>query len=352
MSRPHPARSPRICLAVLALLAALWPTAALAHPLAPSLLQLDVRADQTVTMTWRTPMSRLVGTSLEPDLPAACRLVAPAATALLDDATALERRATYDCAPAGLLGQRVGVRDLHAAGTSAIVRLTWPDGHVVQSLLHAAAPTLTVPARQSTAAVAVAYGRLGLHHLLTGLDHVAFVLGLLLLVRGRRLVWAITAFTLGHSVTLALATLGLVQLSPPLVEIAIAASIVLVGLEAARAASAAPPGPIARHPAVLCAAFGLLHGLGFAGALAETGLPTAAIPLALFAFNLGIEAGQLAVVAAALSLLALAGAAARRARPGPPVNATAAAALATLVGTAGAYWCIDRLLRLAGLLHS
>ncbi len=206
-----------------------------------------------------------------------------------------------------------------------------------------------VPAAQSALEVAADYLRLGVHHLLTGLDHVAFILGLLLLVSGRRrLLVAITAFTLGHSLTLGLAALGLVHLPQPLVEISIAATIIALGVEAVRAAGAAGPGPIARHPAVLCAGFGLVHGLGFAGALAETGLPQGAIVPALLAFNAGIELGQLAIVAVVALLVALA----RRTTGAARFGIAPRLALATLVGSAGSFWLLQRALTLAGLLST
>lgn len=341
----------RAALASLALGLVLAPPAS-AHPLAPSLLRLELSADQTVAMTWRTPTSRLVGSSQQPILPASCRLLGPATDALISDGNALERRATYDCAPAGLVGQRVSVSDLAASGSDSIVHITLPDGRQVQRLLHASAPSLTVPAAQGPLDVAADYLRLGVHHLLTGLDHVAFILGLLLIVRGRRrLVAAITAFTLGHSLTLAIAALGLVHLPQSVVELGIAASIVALGVEAVRSAGAAGPGAIARHPATLCAGFGLLHGLGFAGALAETGLPEGAIAPALFAFNVGIELAQLAIVAAAGVLLALARAAGRVSGVGS-VGTTPRLALATLVGSAGAFWLLERALLLAVLLSA
>lgn len=320
-----------------------------AHPLAPSLLRLEVRADQTVAMTWRTPTSRLVGSSQQPLLPPSCRPLGPVTDTLVSDGNAIERRAIYDCAPTGLVGQRVGVSGLAASGTDSIVHITLSDGRQVQRLLHASAPSLSVPAAQSALEVALDYLRLGLHHLFTGLDHVAFILGLLLLVRGRRrLLTAITAFTLGHSLTLALAALGLVHLPQSLVEICIAASIVALGVEALQSAGAASPGPIARHPAVLCVAFGLVHGLGFAGALAETGLPQGAIAPALLAFNVGIELGQLGIVA----VVALLGALARAYSGAAGLGLAPRLALATLVGSAGAFWLLQRALVLAGVLSA
>ncbi|MCB9730298.1 MAG: HupE/UreJ family protein [Deltaproteobacteria bacterium] len=317
---------------------------AAAHPLAPSLLRLDADGGGAVQLTWRTPAARVAGSALAPELPADCQPLGPATEALVDGGAAIERRATLHCGAAGLVGQRVAVSGLDASATDVLLSITLRDGREIQSLLHAGDPSFVVPSRQGALEVVGAYLRLGVEHLLTGLDHLAFLLGLLLLVPRRRLLAAVTAFTLGHSLTLALATLGLVRVWPPLVELGIAASIVALALDAVRATTSARPPWLARHPGALCAAFGLLHGLGFAGALAETGLPDHAIPLALLAFNCGIELGQLAVLGLALGAASLVSLAASRA-------ALPQAALrllsATVVGAAGAFWLLERALLLS-----
>src|SRR5262249_43100003 len=154
--------------------------------------------------------------------------------------------------------------------------------------------------RTSAGAVLSGYVRLGITHILLGADHLLFVLGLLLLVPSLgMLVRTITAFTLAHSVTLGLAVLGLIAVPAAPVEALIAASIVLVALELVRDPGAAPTLG-RRAPWAIALGFGLLHGLGFAGALADVGLPADRIPLALLGFNAGVEVGQLAFVAAML----------------------------------------------------
>jgi hypothetical protein len=203
-------------------------------------------------------------------------------------------------------------------------------------VLTASRPAFRVPARESAAAVAGAYLRLGVEHLVSGLDHVLFVLGLVALLRGgRRLVLAITAFTLGHSATLAAASLGLVRVPSAPVEAAIAGSLVAVALALARPDAGAGSG-LARRPAALPFTFGLLHGLGFAGALASAGLPGHALPLALLSFNLGIEAGQLALVALALPALAL------LRRTPLPRSAFVCELPATALGALGMYLVFER----------
>jgi hypothetical protein len=162
------------------------------------------------------------------------------------------------------------------------------------------------------------------------------VFGLLLWVHGRRrLVATITAFTVGHSVTLSLAVLGVVAFSARWVEVAIAFSLLVLAAELARPASPAPS-PLGRRPWMLALCFGLLHGFGFAGALAEAGLPIGEIPLALFAFNAGIEAGQLAFVAGVVLLRPMV----ERLAVGSPAWLPRAPVYA--MGSLAAYWCFER----------
>jgi len=271
-----------------------------AHALEPSLLELREHPGGRVEVTWTTPAQRLPGIVVRPRPPAGCRDVG--APAVDESADRLVARWTIDCGPAGLVGRDVGVDGLAAARTDALVRIVLADGRLVQGVVSADASALDVPARPVRGAVVRDYVRLGVHHILSGWDHLLFVIGLLLLVGGgRRLLATITAFTLGHSVTLSLAVLGVVHVAPRPVEVAIAASVYLLAIELARGGDG-ERSLLARRPWLMAAAFGLLHGLGFAGALAEIGLPQADIPLALASFNGGIELGQLAVVVAALAV--------------------------------------------------
>jgi hydrogenase/urease accessory protein HupE len=274
------------------------------HRLAPSLLELHEQGDGLVAVRWKTPLQRPVGSEIEPVLPAHCKSRGdPTAT---PDATSLTLRWSVRCGERGLVGSEVGVRGLETSGTNALVRISLADGRSVRVVLHADSPTLSVPERQGRGEVALDYAGLGVDHILTGLDHLLFVLGLVLLVRGRRLlIYTITSFTLGHSVTLSLAALGFVRFPQAPIEVVIAATIAILAAELARGAQAEPT-PMRRFPWVMAFGFGLLHGLGFAGALAEIGLPDGEIPLALLSFNLGIEAGQLVFVAAVLAVRALA----------------------------------------------
>jgi hydrogenase/urease accessory protein HupE len=219
-----------------------------------------------------------------------------------------------------------------------LLRLVLADGRAIRHVLTAEQPSFVVPAREGALDVLASYGRLGVEHILTGYDHLLFVLGLVLLVGGgRRLLETVTAFTLGHSVTLALAVLGLVRVPQPPIEAGIAFSIYVLAVELAPRRLSRKPTLLARAPWLMAGLFGLLHGLGFAGALAQVGLPQGEIPLALFAFNLGIEAGQLVFVGVVLAVWA-----ALRALPvrwPPSVLYVPAYAM----GTLAAFWCLQRL---------
>ncbi len=196
-----------------------------------------------------------------------------------------------------LVGQRIGVQGLHERATDALLRIRLADGRLIETVLRGDAPVISIPERTGRLDVLHGYLRLGFEHILSGPDHLLFVLGLVLLVRGRRrLLWTITAFTAGHSVTLSLAVLGFVHIAPAPVEALIAFTIFVVAVKL----TGDRQGWAQRFPWAMAGAFGLLHGLGFAGALAQVGLPDAEIPLALFSFNVGIELGQLCFVACVL----------------------------------------------------
>jgi hydrogenase/urease accessory protein HupE len=204
----------------------------------------------------------------------------------------------------GLVGQTVHIDGLAGGVTDVLARVERLDGSSQVERLLPERPEFAVAAPAGLADVAGTYLALGVRHILGGVDHLLFVLALLLIVRGsRRIVATVTAFTAAHSLTLVAATLGWVHVPGPPVEAAIALSIVFVAAEIVHGLRGRP-GLTARAPWLVAFGFGLLHGLGFAGALAEVGLPQQAIPLALFTFNVGVELGQLIFVAAALAALA------------------------------------------------
>jgi hydrogenase/urease accessory protein HupE len=315
-----------VCLFALALA----PWRAEAHRLAPSLLEIRELAPGRISVLWKTPLLRAPGSSLRPALPSHCEPLGAARTSQTE--VALIERWELRCEERGLVGSELAVEGLAGSGTDVLIRVSLRDGRQVRAVASARIPRFTVPAREQPIRVITDYTLLGIEHLATGLEHLLFVTGLLLLVSGgRRILIAVTAFTVGHSVTLALAVLGIASLPTPLVEIGIAGSLVALAVELAA------EGPDRRrHPWLLALLFGLLHGFGFAGVLREAGLPAEAIPLTLFSFNLGIEIGQLAFVALALNTLSLARPFLDRIPAGMGRVPTYA------IGSLGVFWCLDR----------
>jgi hydrogenase/urease accessory protein HupE len=304
-----------------------------AHPLAPSLLELREMGGGRFEVTWKTPALRPRGVDPTPSLPARCRQLSVPKTAREDDAVWL--RWIVDCGAEGLTGEAIGVSGLGDSGLPALVRVTLADGRLVQGVVTAARPSIVVPARPRPWDVVRDYARLGVEHILGGPDHLLFVFGLVLLAgTARRVAATVTAFTFGHSATLSLAALGFVKLPTAPIEMLIAASILALAAELAREPDR--PTLMRRFPWVMAATFGLLHGLGFAAALAEAGLPQGDIPLALFAFNVGIELGQLAFVLVVLAL----GRALRRVPLRLPVWTRHVPVYA--MGTLAAYWWFER----------
>jgi len=316
----------------LLLAAVLVPLVATAHRLAPSLLEVRETAPGRIAVFWKTPLQRPTGTSVEPELPAGCAVEAAEPGV---EGTAATLRFEAAC-ESSLVGARFAVRGLAESRTEALLRLTLLDGRSYQAVLRGGDDAFVVPELQRASDVFVQYLGLGFRHILEGLDHLLFVLGLVLLVPSTRmLIWTVTSFTVGHSVTLSLAALGFLGLPAAPVELAIAGTILVLAVELARG-ERAKPSLLRRVPWAVAAGFGLLHGLGFAGALAEIGLPQEEIPLALFAFNVGIELGQLVFVAVVLVVRPAARAVARR---GPSWLGRIPA---YAIGSLAAYWCFER----------
>jgi hypothetical protein len=299
-----PSRS-RIAATILST-ALLWTAGAastvVAHPLDPALLEIRESPTGTLDVLWRLPVSGTADAPLQAILPAGCKpLSAPVASRA---GARITLRWSARCGDGGLVGSEIGVDGLRERRTDALLRVHLADGRLIQAVLRGDAPTLAVPVSAGRLDVLRDYLLLGFEHILGGPDHLLFVLGLVLLVQGyRRLFWTITAFTAGHSVTLALAVLGVVKVPSHPVEALIALTIVVVAVELTRAGHGHETW-IQRFPWAMAFMFGLLHGLGFAGALTEIGLPANEVPLALAAFNIGIEVGQLLCVAVILTAAA------------------------------------------------
>ena len=272
---------------------------ALAHPLAPSLLEMREESGGNFAVRFKTPSLRAPGVELEPVLPSHCEAIEDRSVTVEPNHIELHWRVA--CGAEGLLGAQLSVTGLERSRTTALIRVVLLDGSLMKGLVRADAPAFEVRGGDS---VAGNYLFLGFEHILLGPDHLLFVLGLLLLIVGlRKLVGAITSFTIGHSLTLAAAMLDLIRIPQQIVEIGIAISLVMVAVELARRDVQAKS-LLRSRPWMVSFGFGLLHGLGFAGALREAGLPVEEIPFALLFFNLGIEAGQLAFIAVAFGLIA------------------------------------------------
>lgn len=310
------------------------PVVAGAHGLDPAALALRETAPGVFAVRWHASALRLPGANVQPALPEHCRQVGRATA--VDGGDRLALGWTIDCGMQGLTGATVAVTDLAAARINALLTIEFLDGGHIQTVLSPGAPSLTVPVRPGRWEVVRSYLHLGIEHILSGPDHLLFVLGLLLLVSTPRLVVeTISAFTVGHSVTLSAAALGVAQVPSRPIEVLIALSILALAVELARGADR--PTLLRRFPWAMALAFGLLHGFGFAGALAEAGLPSADVPLALLSFNGGIEIGQLAFVVAVLAAMLLW----RRAMPRVRGEWLRTAAIYTM-GVLAAFWCLER----------
>ena len=249
---------------------------------------------------------------------------------------------TMVACPGSLTGQHVTVLGLGPIVSEAILIVSLQDGEHLSRVLTASEPSFTLPAAQSGLAIARSYVRLGVVHILTGYDHLLFLLALVLLLRRPRAVLvAETAFTVSHSVSFSATALGLVHLSAAAAEAAIALSLVLVALDIGHAPEAPGPARDARERdgAFMALVFGLVHGLGFAGGLRDIGLPDVHVSLALAGFAAGVELGQVTFLVVALLALQLA-----RKRLAPARIEAGTRWGYMLIGSIASYWLIERTL--------
>jgi hypothetical protein len=313
-----------------------------AHESRPLYVEITERAAELFEVQWRAPLSVPAFNVPEVVLPEACAPLAPRVT--IEDPGAHVRRRLHRCA-GGLSGREVEIRyPVLNPSVTTLVRFERASGETHTTLLGPDEASWRVPERETRTGVARDYLGLGAEHILGGYDHLLFVACLLLIARTwRKILITITGFTLAHSITLALAALGLVQVPVPPLEAAIALSIVFVASEIARPARDTLS---YRFPIAVSASFGLLHGFGFASVLHEIGLPQLEIPAALLFFNVGVEIGQILFVAALLVAWSALRTIAAMAANGTLMRAVAPGMLertaAYAAGGLAAFWMIER----------
>jgi len=318
----------RLLLAAFVLFAVLFPRRAEAHAMRTAYVEVVERSPGRALVTLGTQVP-VTGVRLSAEAP--CTLQAADDTA--------RGALLLDCPNGTVGGATLVFEGLGPILSEAVVWTVLADGTSSSTLVtHDRAACVLPTAGASAFGVARQYVGLGVRHILTGFDHLLFLLGLVVVLRRvRAVLLAETAFTLSHTLSFTAAALGWVHVSTGAVEACIALSLVLVALDATRRRDARMP-PSALRGAGLAFAFGLVHGLGFAGGLAEIGLPTRAIPSALAGFAAGVELGQVAFLALVLAAFALA----RRVRA-----ASAERVLATVatyaVGAVGCFWLFERL---------
>lgn len=333
---------------LLALQFALMGGGAGAHENLPASLMLQEQGTHVFDVRWRIPQTQGKAPEVEPVFPADCEALSPITEITAPGARL--RQWAIRCTQGLRSGASIAFAGLPLAMVDVVVRLQYQDGSNESHIARTRQPAVDIgqtPAGTPAFDQAVgSYFGLGVEHILTGVDHLLFVLCLLMLVPNRlALLKTITAFTLAHSITLALSALQLVQVPQPPVEAAIALSILFLARELARThlSQSSDTGLALQRPWAVAFVFGLLHGFGFAGALAEIGLPQGDIPLALLLFNLGVEAGQVAFVTAMLGVLALL----RRWQQVWPSWAAPLPVYA--VGAVSGFWWLQRMVPVLGL---
>lgn len=330
MTLPHTSqRRLKACwAALLALLAVLCALPALAHEPTIAVLELRDQGKGHYLGNWTLPP---VDVTLKPIFPPQCKWTPP----------------ELDCGARGLVG-RLSFEGLGSKQSATMIRIIPQHGDDVQAYtVSAGNPFVTVATDPGTnlavwLELANTYINLGIDHILLGIDHLLFVLGLIWLVRGRwMLMKTITSFTVAHSISLAAATFGWVGVPTAPLNAAIALSIVFVGVEIIKL-NRGEIGLTARYPWVVAFSFGLLHGLGFATALTNLGIPKSTLPIALLFFNVGVEIGQLAFVFVVLALIW----AHRRAQATLP--RWSASVPAYVIGVVATFWFLSRLPMVVG----
>ncbi|MFA0811309.1 HupE/UreJ family protein [Microbulbifer epialgicus] len=286
-----------VCLLVTCTL--VTPLNSIAHELRPAYLQIEQLDAQRFGITWRVPARGQLRLSLDVQMDRSASPLYPPSGGF-NMGVYTERWQIHH--PNALSGLSIAIKGLEHTLTDALVRISWLDGREQIQRLMPDRPGFTVKAQEAHSQIALTYFYFGLEHILLGIDHLLFVLVLMLLCGGwRQLLLTITAFTLAHSITLAGAALGHISLPQAPVEAVITLSIVFTASEIL-AKQRGKRSMAIRFPWLVAFGFGLLHGLGFAGAVTDIGFPQGAVPLALLTFNLGVELGQLVFITIMASL--------------------------------------------------
>jgi hydrogenase/urease accessory protein HupE len=332
-----PDRAVRWLLQVLWLLPLLvLPHAGVTHEIRPAYLEILEADNGSVVVTWRKPVAGETALSIRPELSSGWLEQEPVERDLQAESLTLRWQIAAPHAP--LAGQTLRIAGLEHTITDVFFRFRFAGGRESSGLIKAAHPSVRIDSSRAARQGRGDYFLLGVEHIATGFDHLLYLFALLLLVDGLpRLIATVSAFTFAHSITLACAALGLVRLKPAPVEATIALSIAYVAVELVRR-QRGQPGPAAARPWLVALGFGLLHGFGFASALRDVGLPDGRVASALFAFNLGIEAGQILFVSVVFKLLWL------MERMAPAADRTARQLLPHAIGGIAAYWLIERIL--------
>lgn len=307
-----------------------------AHEVRPAYLELTERADGKLDVLWKQPSQGLMAVALRPRISGGLIDRAPDSVAAAENFE-IHRWQGVGLNGAGLEARKVRIDGLERTITDTLVLIHLKNGDQTQQVLTPAAPEFAINAHAGAAVPA--YLQLGVEHILTGIDHLLFVFGLLLLSSGwRQLLRTVTAFTLAHSITLALTALKLISVNPALIEAMVAYSILFLAVELVRK-QRGKHGLTQRKPWLVAFGFGLLHGAAFAGALKKIGLPEGNIPLALALFNAGVEVGQLVFVGFALALLW----ALQRLRWPEAAPRLAWSASSYAIGSFAMFWFLERL---------
>ena len=319
-------------LALLVLLA--LPGLSFADEFRPAMLEITERDNGWVDVVWKVPEGNNGLLTIAPVLPAFLQQMGPGSTRLVPGAQV--EYSSYSTGGQALTGTAISIDGLAAIPVDVMLRISLNDGSKHTAMLRSTNVSFLIPEQATRTELAISYWQMGTIHILEGFDHLLFLLTLLLIVTGFiPLLKTITAFTIAHSITLALATLGLVHIPPVPTEAVISLSIVLLAVEVVHKNQ----GQLTwseRFPWLVAFTFGLVHGLGFAGALAEIGVPSNEVPLALLMFNVGVETGQVMFVTVVALLLA------GLHRIHTHSALTLARATPYAIGGVAAFWTIER----------